>query len=102
MQSHPTNPQLLERASGVLLNLSFDHNNKELISHGGGVEAIVKAMEHYPHESGLQHNACCALWNLGGSVANKVRKSLICQQTHYLLNGACTTSDMYVFNLTMI
>lgn len=73
MRAHPTNPQLLERCCGVLFNLSFDHTNKELIADHGGVEAIIKAMNDWPKESGLQHYAVLCLWNLGGSVANKVR-----------------------------
>ena len=73
MAAHASNAQLLERACGLIFNLSFDHQNKAAIAHNGGVELIVQAMNEFPNESGLQHNACCALWNLGGSVVNKVR-----------------------------
>ena len=48
----------------MLLFISLCTANKVKIASLGGIEAIIKAMSTHKDHSGIQQQACCALWDL--------------------------------------
>ncbi len=48
----------------MLLFMFLSIANRVKIASLGGIEAIIKAMSTHKDHSGVQENACSALWNL--------------------------------------
>jgi len=64
MKLYPSNVEVQAKGCGLLMNLSFDHNNcKQIISHKG-VAVIAAAVRHHPTCQSIREQAYGAMSNL--------------------------------------
>jgi hypothetical protein len=95
MHGHMNSPKLLQRACGVLWNVTCNNDaNKLVVVSLQGIDALVKAMSARPEHQGIQREACGALRNLSLLAANKplvgrpaVVQAVVSAMSHHALDA---------------